>query len=752
MRYAVLAVLLLLASCGSPQGAVTAPVPDAGAADGSAGEVTERRHPVAGLSAPATIVVDRWGVPHISASSLDDLFFAQGFNAARDRLWQLDLWKRRGEGRLSEALGREYLEQDRAARLFLYRGDMAAEWASYGPDAQRIATAFAAGINAFIELSREHIELRPYEFGLLGYEPLEWTPETVVRIRSHGLARNATSELARAQHVQAFGLESLKLRDRLEPAHDVKVPEGLDLEALRGDVLGVYRLARQSVTLPTSRLAALDGSLGQGSNNWVVSGSRTAAGRPILANDPHRRVTVPSLRYLVHLTAPGLDVIGGGEPALPGISIGHNGQIAFGLTVFWIDQEDLYVYETRPGKPNEYRYRDGWEPMRILEERIAVRGVGPQPVTLKFTRHGPVVFEDAEQRRAVAVRAAWLEPGMAPYFAGLGVMRARSFDEFVAAMRRWGAPPENLIYADATGAIGWKPGGRAPIRPNWDGLLPVPGDGRYEWQGYLDPAKLPVEKDPPRGFIATANQFNLPDRYPHRLGYEWSSPSRFERIREVLAANQRVSMDQMVALQGDYVSLPARRLVELLASLEAKPGAPASRALSLLRGWDGVLHASSGAAALFEIWYRRHLGQRLLQELVADPAERRALDGGDPELCIALLERPDRRLGERPAAMRDRILLESLASAAAETERLLGGDWSRWRWGSLHRAHLKHPVSPLLADQKLKYPYDVGPVARGGSEDTVCKTMWRGSSFLQLSGASFRVVIDVGAWDESRAM
>lgn len=728
------------------------PVSSSPAASATAARtIHEVRYSIAGLSAPASIVVDTWGVPHITAETLQDLFFAQGFNAARDRLWQLDLWKRRGEGRLAEALGPAYAEQDRAARLFLYRGDMATEWSAYGADAQRIAAAFVAGINAYIQLTEQHPDLLPPPFQRLGYRPLSWEPETIARIRSHGLAANASSEVARAAFVRRFGPKPLGLRDRLEPAHTAQVPDGLDLDLFAGaDVLRAYRLARQPVTFSPDRVESVETTTGRGSNNWVVAPSRSATRRALLANDPHRRVTVPSLRYLVHLSAPGLNVIGGGEPALPGISIGHNSRIAFGLTVFWIDQEDVYVYETRPGKPDEYRYRDGWEPMRTVTERIAVRGAPAREVILKFTRHGPVVYEDVRARRAVAVRAAWLEPGMAPYLAGIAVMRAQNWQQFVAAMRRWGAPPENLIYADVDGNIGWKPGGRAPGRPNWDGLLPVPGDGRYEWSGYLDPAELPVESNPARGYIATANQFNLPAGYAHELGFEWSSAARFSRINQVLAASQDVSVDQMVRLQGDYVTLPARRLQRLLASLSSTDR-QVQQALELLRSWDGVLQADSPAAALFEIWYRQHLGHALVRLLVGDEAERRALGGLDSELRVALLESPDSRLGADPPAIRDRVLLESLTDAVAATERLLGADWRAWRWGRLHQAHLRHPLSPLLDDAGRR-TYDVGPVPRGGSEDTVCKTTWSGSDFRQLSGASFRVVIDVGQWDHSVAM
>ena len=221
-------------------------------------------------------------------------------------------------------------------------------------------------------------------------------------------------------------------------------------------------------------------------------------------------MTLPSLRYLSHLSAPGFDVIGAGEPALPGISVGHNGHIAFGLTVFPVDQEDLYVYRTRPGHPLEYWYQDRWEPMRVVREQIPVRDGPPDEVELAFTRHGPVIRAVPEKDAAFAVRAAWLEPGMAPYLGSVEYMRARNMEQFTAALNRWGAPGENQVYADTEGNIAWKAAGLTPIRPNWDGTLPVPGDGRYEWAGFYDMDELPAEVNPARGWIVTANEMNLP--------------------------------------------------------------------------------------------------------------------------------------------------------------------------------------------------------------------------------------------------
>ena len=429
-------------------------------------------------------------------------------------MWQIDLWRRRGLGLLSEVFGPSFVEKDRAARLFLYRGEMRSEWLAYGSDSKRVATAFVSGVNEYVRLSREDPALLPEEFRLMGYLPSFWSPEDVARIRSHGLYQNLASEVERVLVLRDFGPEVEALRKPLEPPRDVAVPEGLDLSLIPADVLRVYELATEPVEFTGGQSSHAKGM--EGSNNWAISPGRTTTGRPILANDPHRAQSVPSLRYAIHLSAPGMDVIGAGEPALPGVSIGHDGKIAFGFTVFSIDQEDLYVYETNPDDPSEYRYERRWEPMQAERQLIPVKEGDPVEAELKFTRHGPVIYEDKEKNIAFAVRAAWLEPGTAPYLGSVDYMRAGDWDGFLAAMNRWGAPGENQVYADTDGNIGWKPAGLVPRRPNWDGLLPVPGDGRYEWDGFLDADELPVEFNPPRGWVASANEMNLPEGYPPR--------------------------------------------------------------------------------------------------------------------------------------------------------------------------------------------------------------------------------------------
>lgn len=704
---------------------------------------------VRGLRAPVEIVEDRYGVPHIYADNEHDVFLAQGFNAARERLFQIDLWRRRGLGELSAVLGPDYVAQDRATRLFLYRGDMDVEWSRYAEDAREIATRFTAGINAYVDWLDAHPGQLPEEFGLLGYRPARWDPEDVVRIRSHGLTRNLTSEVKRAQVACAAGVDADLVRQGLQPEHRTTVPDGFDPCALPDDVLEVFELATQEVEFSEGsvRKAVLRDATTEGSNNWVIGGGRTATGRPILANDPHRSYSAPSLRYIAHLSAPGLDVIGAGEPALPGISIGHNGTVAFGLTIFPMDQEDLYVYTLDPDDHGRYRYGDGWEPVKVLRERVAVAGEDDRTVELAFTRHGPVIHVDEERHLAYAVRTAWLEAGTSPYFGSVAYMRARNYREFTEAMRNWGAPTENQVYADVEGNIGWVPGGLAPKRVGYDGLLPVPGDGRCEWDGFHSGDDLPRTLNPAAGFIATANQFNLPPEHQGMgLGYEWTNPFRHQRIVEVLSKQRRHTIADSKALQHDQLSIPARRLTALLTRLNsAEPDR--RKALRLLRGWDAVETADSAPAALFEVWLSKHLGPGFVRAAV--PKAAGIIEDADTLVLIGELEKPGRWL--KDAAARDRLLLDTLGAAYAEVRKLLGDDEGTWQWGRLHHSLFQHPASSALSESD-RARFDVGPMPSGGSPDTVNAATYRTSDFLHTSGPSFRVVLDVGDWDNSVAV
>lgn len=691
----------------------------------------ELNYAVSGLEKEAEIIVDEWGVPHIYANTHYDAFFVQGFNAARDRLWQIDVWRRRGLGKLSEVFGADYVEQDRATRLFLYRGDMYREWLAYGSDAKRIAEAFTSGINAYIALIDEHPELLPPEFDLLDYRPARWSPSDVVRIRSHGLLGNVADEIHRARIACVADLETAAIWWQLEPEWTTKIPDGLDPCVIPADVFETYALAKTRVSFAIPSVASANpGPISlvraDGSNNWAVAPARTATGRAILANDPHRGHSVPSLRYIAHLVAPGLNVIGAGEPALPGISIGHNDAIAFGLTIFPMDQEDLYVYEQNEGK---YRYANEWESFRTVDASIAVRGAENVDIELKFTRHGPVIHET--DKHAFAVRSGWMEPGMAPYFGSIEYMRAKNWREFHAAMNRWGSPSENQVYADVDGNIGYKPGGLFPRRPNWDGLLPVPGDGRYEWDGFFDMDVLPVEYNPARGFTGSANSMNLPDAYPidkYRVGFEWSEPWRYQRIWEVLESQPGHTLTDSFNLQRDYSSRLAIEIVQRI------PAAASGPAADMLRKWDGVMSPDSGAAALYMIWVSGHLRQSLAALVLPQ----------DPGLVVWMDHRSVIRLmaEERMQAS----INASLSGAWAEAELLLGDDPAKWAWGTIHRTVFTHPLRHL-ASGELAEQMTLEAYPRGGNGHTTNNTRSYTRAGRVDHGASYRQILDVGNWD-----
>lgn len=722
---------------------------------------------VSGLEQAAEIIVDQWGIAHIYAESDRDALFLQGYNAARDRLWQIDLWRKRGLGLLSENFGPSYVDQDRAARMFLYRGDMDAEWEAYGPNGRTYAEAFVEGVNAYVQQVLDGEMPLPVEFELTGTEPDLWSTEDVVRIRSHGLTRNASSEVRRAQVACAAGLEADALRRALEPEWEPEMPEGLDPCVIPDDVLRDYQLATQGVEFVPPEEGADVASLDHdqflrvtednidriGSNNWTIAPDRTSTGRPILANDPHRAHGAPSLRYIVHLNSPNMSVIGAGEPALPGISIGHNGTIAFGLTIFAVDQEDLYVYELNPDNPDQYRYNGEWEDMEVVTETIEVRDGESQTVTMKYTRHGAVLQVDEENGRAFALRTVWFEPGTSAYFGSVDYMSAQNWEEFSEAIERFSTPSENQVYADVEGNIGWIVGAMTPTRENWDGLLPVPGDGRYEWE-FLDRQDLPAVYNPEKGWFATANEMNLPDDFDYerwRIGFEWSDPSRYQRIEEVLSENDNVSLADAMDLQNDDVSMLGRRLVGLVETLELSEGTDSTvqEALDLLKEWDGTVGVTSSAAVVSELMLRSHLGRETVQR--AAPEEARSLIGnGSITSVVALLESPDESLGGDPESARTEILEAALVSAVEEATSLLGDDPDAWQWGALHKGYFRSNLVPLLSDRMVDQ-FNVGPLAMGGASTTPRAASYN-SDFEVTSGASFRMVLDVGNWDASRVI
>lgn len=733
---------------------------------------------MAGLSQPVEIVRDKHGVSHIYAQNQNDLFFAQGFSAARDRLWQLDLWRRQGEGKMAEQFGPRFIEQDRAARLFLFRGDMQAEFASYHPEGQAILTAFAAGINAYVDWVKANPDQLPPEFKLTGTLPGYWRPETSL-IRIYGLTRNLNEEVKTAQQVASLGLNAVQGLSTFEPPLALQVPAGLDVRQIDKSILANYTLARNgqkfvAADFPRSPLAAdkreaLASALSEGrlasldpnfdplatryeSNNWTIGGQHTDTGKPILAGDPHRSITMPSLRYMVHLNAPGWNVIGAGEPALPGVSMGHNDRIAFGLTIFAFgDEEDLYVYDTNPANPNEYRYRGGWEKMRQMDESIPVRGEAAAVRQLKFTRHGPVIHEDPVRHKAYALRAAYLEfPGTAAYLASLRLNQAQNWNEFVAGMEKHYTPSENMVYADVDGNIGWFGGSIAPIRPrnDWSGMLPVPGNGDFEWGGVLPGSALPRAYNPPEGYVATANEFNLPADYAYRdmSARTWAEPYRVQRIREVLADGSRLTVQQSQDLQYDNLSIPAHTLGTYAKALNSADPA-VNDALGLLKDWDYRMDTDSRAATVYAFWLPEVV--KRVSDLYVPANGRAAFGDLSTRKTLEKLAAPDAAFGAQPERGRDALLLQALNDGVQKLRAKLGPDSTQWQWGKLHHIQFEHSLASLLPPETAK-AYGTPRYPVGGDNDTVHRGTFRKSDFRQISGSSYRQVIDVANWDNSR--
>ena len=724
-----------------------------------------------GLERPVEILKDRWGISHIYAESEHDLFFAQGYNAARDRLFQLELWRRQATGTVAEMLGPRELQRDIGTRLFKFRKDLVQELTHYHPKGAAIVNAFVAGVNAYVDQANRAPERLPLEFRLLGIRPQHWTAEVVIS-RHQGLLGNIGEELSTARAVAVLGPEQVKWLVGFGPGDpDLTFDQAIDPKLLSANILERYNAFRTelrfqpedvaapyraagaaeaaedvSAAAPAASAASPAPAADIGSNNWVVSGERSESRYPMMANDPHRAQSAPSLRYWVHLVGPGWNVIGGGEPVLPGVAIGHNGYGAWGLTVFSTDGEDLYVYDTNPQDPNQYRYYGQWEPMTVLREQISVRGEGERTVELKYTRHGPVVFEDREHRKAYAVRAAWMEIGGAPYLASLRMDQAKSWEEFREACNYSNIPGENMVWAGRDGTIGWQAVGIAPIRRNWSGLIPVPGDGRYEWDGFLPIKAKPHVVNPPEGYFATANNDLIPRDYGYMdaIGFEWADPYRWARVSEVLGSGRRMSVMDMMRLQTDELAIPARQLVPLLDDLAAMD-ARVEQARRRLLAWDHVLDKRSVEAGIYVAWENALL-QAVAQRVV--PPEGRELIGGVPlTRVLAWLVSPPGEFGANPTAARDSMLLGALSTAVQRLTAKLGSNMEQWQYGQprYHHALIRHPLGPVV-NLETRRRLEVGPLPRGGYGSTPNAT---GNGDNETSGASFRIIVDTGDWDRT---
>ena len=727
-----------------------------------------------GLDKPVEILKDHWGISHIYAETEHDLFFAQGYSAARDRLFQFEIWRAQATGTVAEILGSRALDRDHGTRLFKFRGPMHEEMNHYHPRGVDIITSFVHGVNAYIDEALQDPDSLPLPFKLLDIQPKHWTEEVVIS-RHQGLLGNISLELSTGRAVCAIGEDKVRELRYFHPHDPILTLDPLvDCDSLlNNDILHLYNSYRRPIRFQPDDIALAQYRNTEeayetiadilieeekdlqkrsiddiGSNNWVVSGDLTQDGWPMMINDPHRSQAVPSLRYWSHLVGPGWNVIGGGEPEIPGISIGHNEHGAWGLTVFNTDGEDLYVYETNPDNPSQYRYLGEWEEMRVISETIEVKDASPVSVELKYTRHGPVVFEDQENSLAYAIRPAWMEVGGSPYLASLRMDQATSWEEFREASNFSNIPGENMIWADRQGNIGWQAVGIAPIRRNFSGMVPVPGDGRYEWDGYLPIKAKPNEFNPDRGYIETSNSnYTKPD-YPYldAIGFTWTDPYRWARGSEVLGSGRKFNMTDMVELQHDYLSIPARTLIPFFKDLESDD-LEVEQARQMLLDWDFVLDKESVEAGIY-VAFERQLLDNI--ELLKVPEIAKSYVSVGMKTAIDMLLAPDGDFGNDPIQGRDEFLLQTLSQGIQNLKQKLGPEFKDWVYGQEDYKHalIRHPLSPAL-NEELRDRLNVGPAPRGGNGFTLGNT---GSGDNQTSGASFRIFVDTRDWDNTLGM
>ena len=704
---------------------------------------------LAGPHAPIEILRDSYGVPHIYATEPHDAYFGLGFAHAQDRLWQMETQRRVGAGRLSELFGLRTVETDRFLRILGIHQAAERQWQGLDNDAQAAYRAYADGVNAHLAARSGPL---PPEFVLFGVEPEPWQPVDSLAwalMMAWDLAGNWSSELLRA-----------RLAQQLEPAQIAALwPEVKSTPSDLPDSLSeIYR------SLPLDALAGLDLAAprldGEGSNNWALAGTRSASGAPLLANDPHLDLGLPSLWYLAHLSASGLEVAGATLPGLPVPVLGRNAHLAWGFTNTNPDVQDLFVERLDPDDPGRYLTPDGAQAFVVRQEVIAIRGAAELVIEVRESRHGPVISDASETVREAAgdghvIALAWtaLAPDNRSAQAGLNVALAEDRDGFVAALRDFHAPQQNIVYADAEGHIGFIAPGRVPIRKQGDGRLPAPGwSGEYDWIGTIPFADLPRSLDPPGGVIVTANQRIVPEDYPWFITDDWTPPWRYRRIADRLDAQYSHTPESLTAIQIDNRSGFAAALTPLLLA-HAHPGSPQAQiAVDLLSDWDYAMAAERPEPLIFAVWQRAFLRALLADELgplyddfagIRSTLSLNAMAGGSPFCDDVTTEQFE------DCAILVEIALEA---ALAELTASHGDDPAAWRWGDVHRLTLDHQIFSRL------------PVVRGltghslatdGGSYTINAASYaaKGAApYAQTAGPGYRAVYDLAPGAPARVM
>jgi len=730
--------------------------------------ITDGQLVLPGAQGEIVIERDRQGIPTVRASTLRDLAFGTGVVHAQDRLWQLETHRRIGSGRLAEALGPAALETDRFLRALGVRRTAAAQWAAMQGEAREVVLAYTAGINAVLA---EGTRARPPEFVLLGL-PLEtWTPLDTLAwtiMMAWDLGGNWTTELLRLRLSQQMAVERI---DQLLPPYPGETPPaGADYAALYRSLNLSSALRQAWMDLP--RAAPESGIEGVGSNNWVLAGTRTTTGKPLLANDPHLKLSAPALWYLLRLESPQLKVAGASMPGVPGIVLGQNQHIAWGFTNTGPDVQDLFIEQVKPDDPGQYRTPEGWAPFETVQEVIKVKGQPDVTVNVRRTRHGAVIsdagtgadlFDTNRPAYVLALQWTALAPDMDSISPSLALQAARSLPEFVAASAGWKAPMQNMAVADRDGRIGFVAAGQVPVRrPDNDlhGRAPAPGwDARYDWAGWVPAEQTPRSFDPPLGAVATANQRVHGPDYPHFIGSDWASPYRQQRIEQLLAARPKHSIDDLARMQADQKSLAVRDLLPHLR--QARSSHPLAAAVApLLAAFDGEMAAGDAAPLIFWAW-QRQLSAGLFADDLGSALWERSLGRSFFEAAGGVMARgdvswcDDRRTAGVPetcAAISDRALTRALD----ELQALLGRDVARWQWGRLHQSRSEHRpfsrVKALAPFFELRTPVGGDTYTVNVSRVGLKPDPTTGELYLDEHGPSLRALYDLGDPSQSRFM
>jgi penicillin G amidase len=709
---------------------------------------------VAGLSAPVMVTRDRHGVPTIEAASLEDLFIAQGYVTAQDRLWQMDAMKRFASGQLSEVFGEGQLRHDRQQRILGLRAVARRTLEVTDPRERSFFEAYAHGVNAYIQAHTDHL---PVEFRILAYAPQPWTAEdsilmgaNMVENLNHGRYRAA---LEKEKILAKLGPEltadlyiNSSWHDRPPTTGPVRLDEPDDED--RGDDSSLTSIPEPFSGEGAGSFEDLFSQLRPGSNNWVVSGSHTVSGKPLLSNDMHLNHGMPNLWYEVHLRSGNFDVVGVSLPGMPFVIVGHNQRIGWGFTNVGPTVEDLYV-ETFNDK-GQYLTPQGWRDPEHRRELIHIKGKADAAIDVLGTRHGPIITELIPgEKRSLALRWTLYDGLNDPFFE---LDSAQNWDEFRRALSTWDSPSQNTVYADVDGHIGYQTTGHIPIRAAGDGSLPEDGsDDAHEWKGYVPFDKLPSIFDPPWGILATANGRITPEKYPYSLSTEWEAPWRTERIYRVLESGKKLAPADMLALETDIYSAFDRFCAErFVYALDHANNLTlrAAQARDLLRDWDGRISADS-AAPTIEVHANRELARLLLEPKLGSPpkgerSDATALSWRDYRWAMSslwletVLEKQPKRWLPDGYADYDRVL--TAAVEAAVRDPAAPKKLSEWKWGKASPLYIQHPVLGNL------------PLIRRWTGPGLVEQSGGGLSVKQVGrqfGPSERLTVDFSNFDQS---